>query len=137
MGLDVTVAIAATSEIDGYIVTVSDRRITWDDYSIPAADDGTLKGRKIVDRWGVLFSANDVAPIVYIVARARGLLTNGTNEANAGTVSDALKEAYRSVLHSEVVAHHLGRYGIKTIEEFRRDGFQQFGPDVLDRKSVV
>lgn len=131
LGLEVTIAIAACATFDQFIVTVSDRRITIDDYAIPAADDGALKGVKITDRWGCLFSADDIGPIPRLVWTAASLLEG--KEDHLEYVRNAVSEAYQRQIHDEVVALHLSRYGIKSVQEFRDNGFKQFGEKIFGK----
>jgi len=57
LGLEVTIAIAAVTTPDDYIVTVSDRMISYGDVT-QAEDNATMKAQGISKHWGVMFLCN-------------------------------------------------------------------------------
>ncbi len=128
---DVTIAMAALTE-EGYIVTVSDRMISYDDIT-QAEDNAVLKARSIADKWGMMFAANDARlfyPIfdkLYDRLRLKGALSN----ADMNTIKEEAAGAYQDVFDSEFTARFLGRYRIKDISDFRKNGFIELGKDVF------
>ena len=73
-GPDVTVAIAAITGSSEHIVTVSDRMISSDGI-IQAADDATLKQRKVAKSWGLMLAASDANLFLPIVQGVTSQLT--------------------------------------------------------------
>lgn len=132
LGFDVTIAIAAITEPDGYIVTVSDRMISYDNIT-QAEDNATLKAQKIGDRWGAMFAGNDARlfpPLIdKIVARMREA-KNAFGTYDLPDVKQAVTGAFQELFQEQFTATHLSRLGIKNIEEFRKNGFGELGPDV-------
>jgi len=61
-----TIAIAGLTATE-FIVTVSDARISHGE-AIPAADDGTMKNRKIASTWGMMFAASDASAFIPVVS---------------------------------------------------------------------
>ena len=130
MGLSVTVCIAAMCL--NCIVTVSDRRLTYSDL-IEAPDDATLKAFKLPGDWGLLFAASDLSPVQMLVEDIRARLKPLKDSLTAKTVQEHVREAYRAAHQNQVVDHILGRYGLKSVEDFRRNGFAEFGFEIFSQ----
>jgi len=127
--LDVTIAIAAITDPDGHIVTVSDRALSNQDV-VPSADDATLKFRKITRTWAMLFAANDANMFLPLVdISMERLLTISTEGHDLETVEEVVSGAYKVLFDREFSSRHLSRFGLKSIEEFRTTGRDQFGED--------
>jgi hypothetical protein len=123
-GLDVTIAIAAITVPDGYIVTVSDRMISWGDYT-PAEDSAALKNRKVGKKWGLMFAADDANMFLPIVLATSDRLGNEEHDLEA--VQSVISDVYKQKFDSEVTSRYLVRYGFRNVAEFRAVGLAQFG----------
>lgn len=130
LGLGVTLCMAATT-INGPIVAVSDRRITWDQSGSPADDDAVFKAAKIGKQWGLLFAGDDVCKLSPLrMEIANRLLPLKPDEAPS-TVRKAVEDAYRSCFAKQFFAEHLSRYGFQSFEDFKANGLNVFGAENL------
>src|SRR5947209_8177513 len=97
LGLDVTIGIAATTSPDGYIVAVSDHRISYDDW-FPATELGARKILALTQdkRWHLSF-AGDVARFQPVVTRIVDGLRSKGEGATAQVVMKTAEDAYSQV----------------------------------------
>jgi hypothetical protein len=132
LGLDVTIAMAAITTPDGYIVTVSDRMISYDDVT-QAVDNATIKAQGIAKNWGAMFAAADARLFMPIVGKAADRLRNLGEEApsSADIVKREVAGAYQDIFEAEFTARHLSRLRFRSIDEFRKNGLSELGPDVF------
>jgi hypothetical protein len=125
----------AAATVNGPIVTVSDKRITWSDTGSPADDEAVFKAAKIGTRWGMLFAATDVRPMSFIRWEIANRLLPYKPDEDAPTVRQACEEAYRSVFANYFFAERLSRYGFKSMDDFKENGLRVFGPNLLAKFS--
>ena len=93
-----TVAIAAFTSSQDYVVTVSDARLSHGEV-VPAVDNATIKSRKIANKWAIMFAAEDSTTFMPI----------------ANTVYKALHDEAE-----EILANHT--YNESQIEWFKAGG---------------
>jgi hypothetical protein len=132
LGLDVTIAMAAITKPDGYIVTVSDRMISYDNVT-QAEDNAALKAAKIAERWGIMFSANDARlfmPLTDKIIAKMGKASGNDRTYHLDVVKQCVMEAYQEMFDVEFSAAFLSRLGIPSVREFRKNGFTELGSDV-------
>jgi hypothetical protein len=116
----VTIGIVAKIVGTGDFVSVSDRMISWGD-QIPAVDNATLKDLILGKRWAVLYSGNDICPVLPIVDKARELL-KAKGKETLENVQSSLCEAYSVKVRDAVTKKFLSRYGLTSVEQFRESG---------------
>ena len=130
---DMTVAIAGFTAPADFIVTVSDARISHGE-AIPAADDGTMKNRKIATTWGMMFAASDATAFIPVVSSCYDALafTGGKGDplAEEKQVREAVLAAYEKEFNDRFFREHLARWGYSDISDFRRTGFNDLGKDI-------
>jgi hypothetical protein len=123
---------AAITKPDGYIVTVSDRMISYDDIT-QAQDDAALKSQRVAESWGVMFAGNDArqfSPLVdKIIARLDDLKKPG-RVFDLASVKKQVMEAYQELFDEEFSAGFLSRLRISNLTDFRKSGFSELGPEV-------
>jgi hypothetical protein len=95
-----TIGIAAITVPDGYIVTVSDRMLSSGGV-VQAADNATLKARKIAKRWALMFAADD-ANLLPIVKNCWEFLEARGEDHDLHTVQDAVVTAYTGSFRSRI-----------------------------------
>jgi hypothetical protein len=127
-GFNVTIGIAAKSKDDECIVTVSDRRTSFDDL-VPSIDSGVNKNWFIGKNWGALCAANDTCFVLPIISRANNLLSERGGTESIGDVKLAVCDAFADVRRDYVTRQYLFNFGIKSIDQFRKEG-----PSTLGRK---
>ncbi len=133
LGLGVTICIAATTD-EGAIVTVSDRMISFGN-DVQAPDNAALKALQISQRWGVLYTADDVSPVFPLVRNVRNRLRDikndpilkGLDTINLSLVKKVICQEYTAIFHQQVVERFLLKYGFSELQQFREIGLQQFG----------
>jgi hypothetical protein len=122
-----TVGIAAITGSGQHIVTVSDRMISSNGL-IHAADDATLKQRKITKAWGLIFSATDANLFLPIVRAVQASL-DPESEYDMHEVQDKVLLAYQNTFDAEFTAKYFSRYNIASINAFMNNGLSQFGQE--------
>jgi hypothetical protein len=136
---DMTIAIAGFTAPHDFIVTVSDARISHGE-AIPAADDGTMKNRKIASTWGMMFAANDASAFMPVVSSCFDALafTRGQNDPAADEiqVKKAVQEAYEREFNERFFREHLARFGYSDISDFRKNGFNELGKDLYGQYAM-
>lgn len=122
-----TIGIAAVSPMDRVIITVSDRMISFGDYT-QAIDDGAVKSPTIAARWGVVWAgyAHDVWPIIEEVRRRLPNPEKGGDWSH-DQIKVAIGDAYAMRFQQEFVSRELVKYGYKSIEEFKAKGRSELG----------
>src|ERR1700693_4342105 len=109
-----TVAIAAFPSSQEYIVTASGVRLSHGEI-IPAADDATMKNRKIAPKWGMMFAAEDSTAFIPVVNDVYVDLsfTGGPSDPNFDdrAVRDAVLAAYQKEFNLRFFREHLARFG--------------------------
>jgi hypothetical protein len=139
LGEEVTIVIAAVTKPDGQIVIVSDRMISYGDIT-QAEDDAALKASALPDRWGCHFAANDLRlffPIWRAIAdRIPPLKANSAGVTPKGYELEAIKtaaaEGYQYIFEKEFTSRFLTRLGIKSVDDFRKNGLSELGKDVFN-----
>jgi hypothetical protein len=130
LGLEVTIAIAAVTTPDDYIVTVSDRMISYGDVTL-TEDNATMKAQGISKHWGVMFSATDARIFQPIVRNTILRMNDLPAKISLAVAKQQVTEAYQETFDAEFTSCFLTRLGIRSVGEFRKDGFAQLGPDVF------
>jgi 20S proteasome alpha/beta subunit len=128
-----TIAIAAFVSTTGQIATVSDARISHGEI-IPAADDATMKNRKIAPKWGLMFAANDASafiPVLASIYQHTGF-TGGKDDPNPedDLIREAVQNAYEKEFNERFYREYLARWKYKDIVDFRQRGFGELGKDL-------
>jgi hypothetical protein len=130
LGRDVTIAIAAVVPKSDreHIVTVSDARLSHGE--IIPADDATMKNRKLAEKWGMMFAAEDSSAFIPVFSDAYSSLQRIEEGIIAdGDVRDAVQKAYENEFNERFFRQHLSRFGYSDISDFRRNGFGELGKD--------
>jgi Proteasome subunit len=109
-------------------VAASDRMISSGGI-IRAADNGTLKARKIAKTWALMFAADDANLFLPVVTTASASLKEKGQFFDLHTVQDIILTTYMGVFDAEVTSHYLNRYNIASITAFRDSGLSKFGQD--------
>jgi hypothetical protein len=139
-GCDVTIAIAGFVPARDEIVSVSDARLSHGE-SIPAADDATMKNRKIATTWGMMFAAVDSTAFVPVVNAVQSTLNvaEGKREfkdADELTVQKVVQEAYEREFNERFFRENLARFGYADVSDFRRNGLAELGKDLYTQYAV-
>jgi hypothetical protein len=122
----VTIAIAAKAPDHSCIVTVSDRRISFDD-AVPSLDSAVHKDWSIGGTWGALFAANDTSFAMPIIRRTNELLPALTSRNSLQEVRTAICDAYAHIRNEYVSREYLGAFGFKSVDQFRLEGAATLG----------
>jgi hypothetical protein len=123
----VTIAIAAITNPDDVIVSVSDQMIPFGD-SFPAEDNAVVKAIYLYDQWTCSFATNRLPMVLPIIQATRNRFKEPLKlQWDGPEAADVMAAAYSEFVHKEFVATHLSRYGYKTIEEFREHGRADLG----------
>jgi hypothetical protein len=131
LGLGVTIGIAALNIYDGCFVTVSDRRLSYDDL-VEATDDGVNKTWGLGPTWGALYAANDITPVAPLMTGINKRLDpHRGGGLTAKVVEEAAREAYHDIVCDQIVTKYLSRFGLRDLAEFRHRGLKQFGRAVF------
>jgi len=130
----VTICLASTT-VNGPFVTVSDKRITWGEGGTPADDEGTLKNAMIAKHWGMMFSTDNMHPVAKLYEDVRRRLEPQKNTLNQTIVRSAVEAAYRAAFEERFVGERLSRYGFRSMEQFRNEGMDVFGPALMEKFS--
>jgi 20S proteasome alpha/beta subunit len=137
-GCDVTIGIAAFVSSFHEIVTISDARLSYGE-SIPADDTAVMKNRRIADKWGMMFPAEDstaFTPVLDTVHEALKLTSNGQSSGvdfDFDVVSKTVQAAYEKEFNERFFREHLARFGYADVTDFRRNGFQEMGKDLYSK----
>jgi hypothetical protein len=134
-----TIAVAATVPSAKTIVTVCDARLSYGE-AIPAADDATMKNRRIAHKWGMMFAAEDSTAFIPVAVETRRFLEERSGQTDilqkddvnftTQQVMDEAKKAYEREFHERFFREHLARFGFANIAEFRRTGLLEMGKDL-------
>jgi hypothetical protein len=127
-----TIGIAAITVPGGYIVTVSDRMLSSGGV-VQAADNATLKARKISKRWVVMFAADDANLFLPFVKSCWDSLEGHGEDYELHTVQDTVITAYAKLFDAEFTSRYLSRYNISSISAFRETGLSQFGQERFEK----
>lgn len=133
-GLQLTISMAAFSPRDRCMIMVADTMLSYQDV-VPASEDGTEKIFFLKNGWHALF-AGDPSPINGLFRRMRSDLSisetaPATNEAEElERLKSACRKAYQAERSERVVDRYLSPYGM-TLDEFRKNGYQAFGPQIF------
>jgi hypothetical protein len=125
-----TICIGAICNWDGKeeaIVTVSDSMVSTGHYS---ADHIATKIDPVHPDWNAMFSADDLGRVVPVLDRVRSDLKDvpAGLEKVCSAFSGAVREELALVAQESVLAP----FGMN-LEEFRRNGFRDFGPSEFSR----
>jgi hypothetical protein len=122
-----TVGIAAITGSGEHIVAVSDRMISSDGL-IQAADNATLKQRKIANTWALMFSAVD-SNIFLPIANSVVIQLKRAEQHTLNVVQEAVLLGYQNQFDNEFSSTTLNRYNIPSINSFMNIGLVQFGSE--------
>src|SRR5262249_31922111 len=118
---------------EGVIVTASDARLSYGEV-IPAADDATMKNRKIGWKWGMMFAAEDSTafiPVLSAVYESNAYTTGDEHtDIDDKTVRKNVQAAYEKEFDERFFREHLARFRYKDIADFRQNGFTELGKDL-------
>ncbi|WP_441234312.1 hypothetical protein [Bradyrhizobium sp. 930_D9_N1_4] len=140
-----TVAVAAFSPSKGKeIVTISDARLSYGE-AIPAADDATMKNKKIAGKWAMMFAASDATAFDPVIDATIDTLQSLKHDEkteyedrnfDTAVVMDAARQAYEKEFSSRFFRDKLARFGFLDIAEFRRTGYEEMGKDLYHEYSM-
>lgn len=116
------------------MVMVADTMLSYQDV-VPATDNATEKIFLLESGWFALFAGN-TSPLNSLLYRMRENLRADSaatlNEAEElDRLKRACKQAYQAERSQQLTDRHLSVYGIKTQDEFKREGYHYFGPQVF------
>ncbi len=117
-GYEVTVCIGILCNQGQSIVTVTDRKVTFGDFS---ADNLAIKHTPLWANWYALVAGNDVEHAKPILSRAKTILSESGLQQKQDDVLTAIGRAYSERLDAEITAKILRRRGFN-IETFREHG---------------
>lgn len=121
-----TIGIAAKSKEHECIVTVSDRRISFED-DVPSLDNAINKDWFIAKNWGALFATNDASYALPIIKRTNHLLVERGGNEGLEDVRTAICDAYVEIRREHVTREFLSSYGFVNIDQFRKEGVSNLG----------
>ena len=127
-----TIGIAAKTGSGEHIVAASDRMIS-SGVIIQAADNATLKARKVAKAWALMFAADDANLFEPIVLGVQEQLNRRGEEHDLHSVQDAVITSYVGLFDAEFTSRYLARYNIPSITAFRTNGLTEFGQGRFDR----
>jgi 20S proteasome alpha/beta subunit len=130
---EMTVGIAGFTSTRQFVVTVSDARLSHGEI-IPAADDATMKNRRIAGKWGMMFAAQDSSAFIPVLTSVQETLqfTGSADNPNFNDVEvkKAALEAYEKEFNERFFREHLARWGFSNVQDFRKNGFAELGKDL-------
>ncbi len=129
-----TICIVAMSFMEGVIITVSDRSLSYNDH-VPASDNAALKAFAVAPKWGALFSG-DIGPVPEIIQDVRSQLYAKHGKVTVELVQEAFRKAWHKSATQRIVDRHLLRLGYKTLEEFNAHGLKNLGPEEFSRMNT-
>jgi hypothetical protein len=129
---NMTIGIAAITRPDGYIVAVSDRMLSSGGI-VQAADNATLKARKIAKRWALMFAADDANLFLPVAESCQEDLKTRGEDHDLHVVQDAIISVYSGLFEEEFRSRYLSRYNIPGINAFREVGLMQFGQERFEK----
>jgi len=126
-----TCCVAAICEMDEMIVTASDQKLDFGQFSV---DGSTVKSEPIYPNWMMHISATDLTALWPIFNYTKRILCANLAEEmaqkkvgrSANKIRDAVREAYRTLMSQITEAQVLAPYGLN-MEDFLRDGRTKFG----------
>jgi 20S proteasome alpha/beta subunit len=126
-----TCCIAAICEADAKIVTASDQKLDFGQFSI---DGVTVKNEPIYPDWSMQISATDVGALWPMFSYTKRILCANLIEEraqkrigkSANRVRDAVRDAYGTLRGEAAEAQILSAYNLD-METFLRDGRSKFG----------
>jgi hypothetical protein len=127
-GLLVTICMAAFSQREQCMVTVSDTMLSYDN-AAPATDEATEKIFLLKGNWRMLF-AGSVIPIngvltrIYATQQPTSDFDDGPKELDH--LKKVCREAYQAERRQRVTDRFLSVYNM-TLDDFRREGLENFG----------
>jgi hypothetical protein len=123
-----TIGIAAKAADHSCIVTVSDRRLSFDD-QVPSLDSAMHKDWFVGRHWGALFATNETSFALPIIQRANQLLMDRGLKDGVDDVRRAMCDAYAETRNEYIVRQFLQQFGIANVDQFKKEG-----PSTLGRK---
>ncbi|MGO9719940.1 MAG: hypothetical protein ACLPOA_04995, partial [Methylocella sp.] len=128
-GCSLTIAIAAITGDQKYIVTGSDRLLSMGD-GVVQGTDSALKSRRIARSWGLMF-AGDASLFLPIVDKVLDRLgsVDPKSECDLEEVQSVVADVYRETFDARFTSGYLVRYGFRNIVDFRSTGLVQFGDE--------
>lgn len=141
-GSDMTVAIAAFGS-KNEIVTISDQRLSYGEI-IPAADEGTMKNKKLSRKWSMMFAAEDATAFDPVIDQTITNLESlphseaqyGKRDFNLKAVMNAAQQAYEKEFNERFFREKLARFGFADIADFRRTGYAEMGRDLYHQYAM-
>jgi hypothetical protein len=124
--------IALAGYVTGYLIAVCDARLSYGE-AIAAADDATMKNRRIAQKWGVMFAATNATTFIPVVNYLREKLSYTEFVENNFTpeeIEEHLRVAYEREFNERFFRAHLARFGFHDVADFRRNGFAEMGKDL-------
>jgi hypothetical protein len=124
--MTVCIAVACDCETDNRnpkLILASDTLLSLGYTSAEVA----FKARKLCTDWGIMIAGEDISHAMSVIDTAKGILEDKKGVA-AGTVSDAVTEAYQIIRRSQLEDMYLKTYDL-TMKEFVKEG-KDFFPEV-------
>jgi hypothetical protein len=129
--LKMTICIAAIADCENCIVTVSDQRLFYFE-DMAASDRVVRKIQKLWGDWHVLWAGN-VSHASAIISEAKHRLYPFDKKLMLDVVQRIMSESYHFVRSQQAFDRHIAQFGYKSLEEFRRKGAEEFGPEVFGK----
>jgi len=127
LGLIVTVCLAARCRDEEFIVTVSDRRLTYDE-GMPGTDDAVMKFHFLADGWWLLYSGNNLSHLNGVIEHARNLLIiGGSDNVGLRGVRHAVCAAYQAARNNAAYEAFVLPHHYATLAEFYERGLANLG----------
>jgi hypothetical protein len=124
----VTIGIAARTADNSCIVTVSDRRISFED-AVPSIDSAIHKDWFVGRHWGALFATNETSFALPVIQRANSLLVSRGLRDSYADIREAMCDGYAALRNEYITRQFLKPLGIASVDQFRKEG-----PSTLGRK---
>jgi hypothetical protein len=129
MGDEVTIAIVAVTQPLGHFVSVTDRMVSYDDI-LPAEENAVVKDVRLSRNWSVAFAADDVDDALALVHKIRDPIW--PNDLEVAQLKQHFATCIFDTLQIDFFNRHLGRYGYKSVEHFRKEGYSELGQHYFD-----
>ncbi len=121
-----TICIAAMSYMEGIIVTISDRSLSYGD-AVQASDNAALKAFSIASKWGAMFAGSGLGAIPEIIQDVRSQLYMKRDHVTVELVQTAFRTAWLKSASQRIVDRYLLPFGYTSLEEFRQKGLEELG----------
>ena len=125
-GFEVTICIVALTQPFGTFVSVTDRKVSYDD-ELPADENAIIKNLQLSNNWSVTFSADNIESAITLLDKVRHRIIEPAETMDSHEMKSLFASAIFDTIQEDFFNRRLGRYGYKSVEQFRQEGRADLG----------